>query len=162
MPAYLQHRIQSWDKLYIKLIGKYRMTPNKGGRKYIMKGKKEKDIYLQAITMIDPSMGLIEIYSVQEFRADLVAIQVKSACLTRYCLPNKIMIDRGKNFFQNSKFIMVNDYGTPYSPISTRNLQVKIIVESIHQNIGDVRTLGKELSHQLPRKCSKREVHIFT
>ena len=44
---------QPWDKLCIDLIGKYRMTPKKGGRKYAMKGKKDKDIYLQAITMID-------------------------------------------------------------------------------------------------------------
>ena len=37
------------------------MTPNKGGRKYAMKGKNDKDVYLQAITMIDPATGWIEI-----------------------------------------------------------------------------------------------------
>ena len=45
------------------------MTPNKGGRKYAMKGKKEKDIYLQAITMIDSGTGWIQIRSVPEARA---------------------------------------------------------------------------------------------
>ena len=34
-------------------MGKYKMTPNKG--KYAMKGKKDKNVYLQAITMIDPA-----------------------------------------------------------------------------------------------------------
>ena len=58
--------------LCIDLIGKYRMTPNKGGRKYTMKGKKDKDIFLQAITMIDPATGCIKIRSVPEARADLV------------------------------------------------------------------------------------------
>ena len=58
------------------------MTPNKGGRKYAMKGKKDKDIYLQAITIIDPAMGWIEIHSVPEARADLVANQVELALLT--------------------------------------------------------------------------------
>ena len=53
------------------------MTPNKGGRKYPMKGKKDKDVYLQAITMIDPATGWIEIRSVPEARADLVANQVE-------------------------------------------------------------------------------------
>ena len=48
-----QEETQPWDMLCIDLIGKYRMTPKKGGRKYAMKGKKEKDVYLQAITMID-------------------------------------------------------------------------------------------------------------
>ena len=52
------------------------MTPNKGGRKHSMKGKTDKDVHLQAITMIDPATGWIEIHSVPEARADLVANQV--------------------------------------------------------------------------------------
>ena len=48
-----QVETQPWDTLCIDLIGKYQMTPNKGGRKYAMKGKKDKDVYLQAITTID-------------------------------------------------------------------------------------------------------------
>ena len=57
-----------------------------------MKGKKDKDmdIYLHAITMIDPIMGLIQIRSVPEARAELVANQVELAWLTRYPLPYKI------------------------------------------------------------------------
>ena len=43
---------QLWDTLCIDLIGKYGMNPNKGGRKYAMKGKKDKDVYLQAITIV--------------------------------------------------------------------------------------------------------------
>ena len=42
------------------------MTPNKGGRKYAMKGKKDKDVYLQANTMIDPATSWKEIRSVPE------------------------------------------------------------------------------------------------
>ena len=49
------------------------MTPNRGGREHAMKGKKDKDFYLQAITMIDPAFGWIEIRSAPEARADLVA-----------------------------------------------------------------------------------------
>ena len=67
MPA-KQAETQPWDKLCIDLIGKYRMTPNKIGRKYAMKGKKNKDVYLQAITMIDLGTGWIEIRSVPEAR----------------------------------------------------------------------------------------------
>ena len=44
-----------------------------------MKGKKDKDIYLQAITMIDPATSWIEILSVTEARANLVANQVELA-----------------------------------------------------------------------------------
>ena len=42
------------------LIGKYRMIPNERGRKYAMKGKKDKDAYFQAITTIVPAIGWIE------------------------------------------------------------------------------------------------------
>ena len=41
--------------LCIELIGQYRMTPNKRGRKHAMKDKKDKNFYLQVITMIDPA-----------------------------------------------------------------------------------------------------------
>ena len=44
-----------------------------------MKGKKDKDVYLQAINMIDQTIGQIEICSVPEARADLVANQVELA-----------------------------------------------------------------------------------
>ena len=76
-----QTDIQLWDTLYIDLIGKYRMTPNKGGRKYAMKGKKDKEVYLQPFFMIDPATGCIEICSVPEDRTDLVANQVELALL---------------------------------------------------------------------------------
>ena len=41
-----QAETQPWDTLCIDLIGNYRMTPNKGDRKYAMKGKKNKNVYL--------------------------------------------------------------------------------------------------------------------
>ena len=37
-----QVETQPWDTLCIDLIGKYQMTPNRGGREYAMKGKKDK------------------------------------------------------------------------------------------------------------------------
>ena len=57
-----------------------------------MKGKKDKDVYLQVIIMIDPAAGQIEIRSVPEAIADLVANQLELVWLTRYPLPNKIMV----------------------------------------------------------------------
>ena len=52
-----QAETQPWNMLCIDLIGKCRMTHNEGGKKYAMKGKKDKDVYLQAIIMIDPATG---------------------------------------------------------------------------------------------------------
>ena len=65
--------------LCIDLIGKHKMTPNKGGRKYTMKSKEDKDVYLQAITIIYPATSWMEICSVPEVRTDLVAHQVELA-----------------------------------------------------------------------------------
>ena len=64
-----QAEAQPWDKLCIDLSGKFIMIPNKAGRRYAMKGKKDKNVYLQAITLIDPATDLIEISSVPEVRS---------------------------------------------------------------------------------------------
>ena len=55
------------------------MTPNKGDRKYAMKGNKFKGIHSQATNMIDKAMSLIDICSVPEDRADLMANQAELA-----------------------------------------------------------------------------------
>ena len=82
-----QAETQPWDTLCINLMGKYRMTPNKIDRKYGLKGRKYKEVNLQAITMIDPATGWIEINSLLEARADLVANQIELAWSIRYTLP---------------------------------------------------------------------------
>ena len=55
------------------------MTPNKVGRMCSTKDKKDKDVYLQAIIIIDPATGWIEISSVPEARADLITNQIELA-----------------------------------------------------------------------------------
>ena len=92
---------------------------------YSIQGKKDEYVYLQAITMIDPASGWIEIRSVPEARADLVANQVELAWSTRYPLPNKITVDRGKELSVELKTVMVNDYIILNNSIFTRNLQCK-------------------------------------
>ena len=46
-----------WDILCVDLIGQYQFTPKGGGTKYQMTTKNGKNIYLQAVTMIDPATG---------------------------------------------------------------------------------------------------------
>ena len=59
-----------------------------------MRNKKDKDVYLQAASMIEQATSWIEIHSVPEARVDLVDNQVELAWLTRYSLPFKITVDR--------------------------------------------------------------------
>ena len=88
-----------------------------------MKGKNNKDVYIQAITMIDPDTSWIEIRSVLEARADLVANQVEPAWLTGYPLPKKITVNRGKELLLELKTIMATDYRKPFNSTSVRSTQ---------------------------------------
>ena len=90
------------------------MNLNKLGKKYIMKNKKDKDIYLQASTTIDPATEEIEICSAPETRADLVANKVEMAQSITYPLPEKITIDRIKKLLAKFKSMMANDYRFSY------------------------------------------------
>ena len=102
---------------------------------YAMKGKKDKDIYLQERTMIDPATSWIELRSVPEARADLVANQVELAWLATYPPPNKIIVDRDKDILADIKTMMANDYGIQCNSISARIPKANVIVERVHQTI---------------------------
>ena len=73
-----------------------------------------------------------------EARADLVANHVEPAKITRYPLPNKITVDRGKDFLAKFNAMMVNDYCIPYNSISVRNIHANSTVERVHQIIGNI------------------------
>ena len=105
------------------------MTPNKGVRKYAIKDKKDKDVYLQEIIMRYPTKGFIEMHSVIEVRADLVTYQVELAWLiSQIPSPYKISIDRGREILAELKIMIANDYRIPCNAISTRNPQANAIV----------------------------------
>ena len=100
--------------------------------------KSGKSVYLQAVTMIDPATGWIEIRTVPSARADLVANQVELAWLTRYPLPNKVIVDRGNEFLAEFREMIINDYGITVKPITSRNPQANAILERVHQTIGNI------------------------
>ena len=71
-------------------------------------------------------------------RADLVANQVELAWLTRYPIPNKVIMDRGNEFLAEFREMIINDYGRTVKPITSRNPQANAILEQVHQNIGNI------------------------
>ena len=80
-------------------------------------------MYLQAVTMIDPATCWIEIRSMQEVWAYLIANQVELSWSTRYQLSSKIIADSGKEFSEKFKQIILNDYGILCNSISSWNTQ---------------------------------------
>ena len=103
-----------------------------------MTTKSGKSFYLQAVTMINPATGWIEIRTVPSARADLVANQVELAWLTRYPLPNKVIVDRGNEFLAEFREMIINDYGITVKPITSRNPQANAILERVQQTIGNI------------------------
>ena len=95
----------------------------KGGRKYAMNEKKDKDAYLHDVTMIDLATNWIEIRFVPETRADLVANQVELAWLTRYSLPNEIIVVRGNDLLAELKAMKAKDFVILCNLIRTINPQ---------------------------------------
>ena len=114
------------------------MTLKKESRKYVMKDKKDRDICLQTITMIYQALVWIEVCSVSVDRADLVANQVELVWLTRYPLPYKIIVNRGKELLVEFKTMMANDYRIHYTFTSVRNPQANVILEGVHQALGNI------------------------
>ena len=88
-----------------------------------MNTKSGKFVYLQAVTMIDPATGWIEIHTVPSTRANLVTYQVELAWLARYPLPNKVIVNRKNEFFVEFREMINNDYGITVKPITCSNLQ---------------------------------------
>ena len=60
--------------------------------------KNGETVDLQAVTMIDPAIGSIEIRMVPSACVDLVYYIVDLAWLTRYPLPSQVIVDRGNEF----------------------------------------------------------------
>ena len=80
--------------------------------------------------MIDPATGWIEFCTAPYARADLVS--------KRYPQPSKVIVDRGNEFFMESKTMIQADYGITVKPITSSNPQANSILERVHQTIGNI------------------------
>ena len=127
-----------WDTLCVDLIGKYQFTLKGSGKKDEMTIKSGKKVYLQAVTMIDPATGWVEIRALPGARADYISNQVEFAWLTRYPQPTKIILDRGNEFLAKFKTLIEDDYGITIKPITVQNPQANVILELVHQTISNI------------------------
>ena len=103
-----------------------------------MTTKNGKTVYIQAVTMIDPGTGWIEIRIVPSARVDLVSNIAELAWLTRYPLPCKVIVDCGNEFLAAFKIMIQANYSITVKPFTSRNLKANSILERVHQTIGNI------------------------
>ena len=92
-----------------------------------MTTKNKKSVYLQAITIIDPAMGWIEMCTIPLARADLVSNQVELAWLTRFPLPSKVIVDHRHEFFAGFETMIQAGYDIQAKPITSTYTQANSI-----------------------------------
>ena len=120
--------------LCVDLIGRYQFTPKREGKKYLNKPKKDdekykmtttlgKSSFLQAVTMIDPATGWLEIKAVPWAHADLVAYPVELAWPNRNSLPTKVIVDSGKVVMAEFNSMIDKGYSIEVRSFTTRNPQ---------------------------------------
>ena len=80
--------------------------------------------------MIDPATDWIEIRTVvPSARADLVYDIVELTWLTRYPLPNQVIVARGNELLAEFKNMLQAEYGITVKPITSRNPQANSILD---------------------------------
>ena len=140
--------IQTMKLLCVDPIGKHQFNYKREGKKFwvILKGDKKnlemitksaKSVYLQAVTMIDPVIYWIEICAVISTQTDLVSNLVEPVWWACYPLPGKVIADRGNEFLAKFRKMIVNDYDIKVIQITYCNPQANILLEKVHQIIGN-------------------------
>ena len=89
--------------------------------------------------MIDLATGWFKIASYSDRKAITIADIVECHWLSRYPWPTEIVFDRESEFIGHEfKRMVQKDYGIMTRPITTRNPQANVILECIHQVIGNM------------------------
>ena len=115
-----------WHTVCIDLIGPYKI------------GKKDKQVSLHCMTMIDPATGWFEIAEVPSRQADDISNILELTWLTRYPWPTEVIMDRGREFAKEVREMIMGECGCVRKLITTRNPQANAMVERIHQVIGSM------------------------
>eukprot|EP00957_Ditylum_brightwellii_P159539 12144999-Ditylum_brightwellii.AAC.1 len=88
--------------------------------------------------MIDPATGWFEITETKIERTDMVSNVVETTWLTRYPYPTQVVFDIGIEFMAEFTEMIASDYGVKKISITARHPQANIIIERVHQTIGDM------------------------
>lgn len=116
-----------WDTVQIDSIGPYSITTCTGNT-----------LKLSCKTMIDPSIGCLEITEMKDTNnsADTFGI-FNNTWLSRYPHSKKIIYNNGVEFKRDFEPLL-KAYGIKAKRITVKNLQANAILEGVHQVIEDM------------------------
>jgi hypothetical protein len=95
--------------------------------------KREKDLKLWCLTIIDPATGWFEMEQIQNKTAAKVADICKTMWFKGHPLPQRITLKMA----EFAKMVK-HDHGLKLKPITTRNPQANAITERVNQTIGNI------------------------
>jgi hypothetical protein len=122
-----------WQTVCVDLIG-----PHRVGKPGTKKNPNPYETELHCMTMIDPATGWFEIVQIPERTADVAANLFELTWLNRYPRPQKVILDRGREFKAEFQQMLKDDYGITKRVITTRNPQANAMVERAHQTFGNM------------------------
>jgi hypothetical protein len=100
--------------------------------------KKEPDMTLHCLTMIDPVTEWFELAEIPARAADVVMDTLEQKWLNRYPRPTMVVMDCGKEFMAEVRKTLKHDYWIQRKLITTRNPQANAMVEHAHQTLHSV------------------------
>ena len=118
---------QTWDQVTVDLIGPY-----------TIKCDNQPDLQLQALTLIDPATGWLEIQEVSTKSADIISNLFEQTCLVQSPWPQELILEQGTELMAEFAQLIINNYGIKMRSITVRNPQVNYIIERCHQMIGNI------------------------
>eukprot|EP00957_Ditylum_brightwellii_P194507 14814837-Ditylum_brightwellii.AAC.1 len=88
-------------------------------------------------------LGWFEIKETISKSSNVVANIIEQMWLAQYLWPEKVILDKGREFMKDFIMLIRDEYGTKQKPITTQNPQANAIMEQAHQTIGDLLCMFK-------------------
>ena len=118
--------VKPWRAVCVDLIGPYTVDTLNG------------EIKLLTMTMIDPATSWFEIALVLFNKSSAAASGIfNNNWLCRYPQPKKIIYNNGSKFKKDFKQLC-KDFGLKSKPTTVRNPQANVILECVHQVVGNM------------------------
>ena len=115
-----------WEILAVDLVGPYTVTFSDGT-----------EGTLNAMTMIDPATGWLEVREIKNKTADNIAQILYQTWLTRYPHPKNIIFDN-VNEFKSAFIQLCKEYSIKPRITTAYNPQVNSTIERVHQVLGNM------------------------